>query len=135
MPTEITGSCLCGKVAFSCCDDFQQFHQCFCQQCQKSTGSAHAANLFTAPDNIVWLRGQEAVKRYDVPGRTISRAFCCECGGAVPYLSGSGRSLVVPAGSLDQLPELGVQDNIFWAERPSWYDDALTAVHFDAFPE
>jgi len=47
--THVSGSCLCGQVTFESKDDFQQFHLCHCIQCQKATGSAHAANLFTAP--------------------------------------------------------------------------------------
>ncbi len=128
---RIGGSCLCGQVTFECDNSFFEFHLCHCSQCQKATGTAHASNLFTAKDNIRWLSGQEMVKRYDVPGRCISKAFCTECGAYVPYLSLTGRALVVPAGSLDGTPAMVPQDNIFWAERAPWYDAGLKAKHFE----
>jgi hypothetical protein len=131
----ISGSCLCGAVRFECKDEFDQFHLCHCIQCQKTTGSAHASNLFTAPDNIAWLSGSDLVKRFDIPDRSISKAFCTECGCGVPYLSGTGKALVVPAGCLDANPALAPQDNIFWSERAAWYEDAIRAQHCPGFPE
>ena len=130
----ISGSCLCGSVKFECKNSFEQFHLCHCNQCQKTSGSAHVSNLFTEPDNIEWLCGIEKIKRYDVPGRTISTAFCIECGSPVPYLSASDESLLVPAGSLDATPNIAPQDNIFWTERAEWYDEGLLAKHYDGFP-
>lgn len=81
----VTGSCLCGDVAFECKNTFEQFHFCHCQQSQKATGSAHVADLFTDVANIRWLPGKDKIKRYDVPGRTITSAFCESRGSLVPY--------------------------------------------------
>lgn len=131
----ISGSCLCSKISFECHDHFEQFHLCHCIQCQKATGSAHASNLFTSPNNIQWLSGLDLVKRFDVPGRTISTAFCTDCGSGVPYISSSGKALIVPAGSLDSAPTLMPQDNIFCSEKAEWYDQALKATQFNQFPE
>jgi len=133
--SKITGSCLCGLVTFESINDFDQFHLCHCIQCQKTTGSAHASNLFTEPNNITWLSGFELIKRYDVPDRAISKAFCTECGCGVPYLSGSGTSLVVPAGCLNDNPNIDPQDNIFCSEKAQWYGKAVSAKEFDNFPE
>jgi len=133
---KITAGCLCGAVRFELNDDFHQFNLCHCKQCQRATGSAHASNLFTGPDNIRWTKGADKVKRFDLPGRAISNAFCVECGSGMPYLSKSGGALVVPAGLLDSAfassPATG---NIFWAERADWYDGALTADHHAAFSD
>lgn len=133
--SKITGSCLCGKITFESKNDFQQFHFCHCTQCQKLTGSAHVANLFTQPNNITWLSGADLIKRYDVPNRSISSAFCQECGGSVPYLSLSKEDLIIPAGCLDDEPNIQVQDNIFYAERATWYEKGITSKKFDKFPE
>jgi len=133
--SKILGSCLCGKVSFESNNSFEQFHLCHCIQCQKTTGSAHASNLFTSPDNIKWISGLEFVKRFDVPGRAISKAFCTECGCGVPYLSGSGQALVIPAGCLDDKPDIDPQDNIFCSEKAEWYEKGHGAKQFDKFPE
>lgn len=133
--TRISGECLCGTVRFELETDFSAFHLCHCTQCQKATGSAHASNLFTDAANIRWLAGEEQVRRYDVPGRQLTNAFCGTCGAAVPYLSKSGKALVVPSGSLNAAPGITPQDNIFWSERASWYDEGLSAPRFDGCPE
>ena len=130
---KITGNCLCGTVTFEVEDDFQNFQLCYCTQCQKSTGSAHASNLFTDPKNITWHTGLEAIVRFDVEGRRISNSFCCKCGSRVPFLSLSGEVLAVPAGSLTDKPSISPKANIFWPERADWYDEALSANHYEKF--
>ena len=133
--SNISGSCLCGKVCFESVNDFDQFHLCHCIQCQKTTGSAHAANLFTAVNNIKWLSGFDLVKRFDVAGRSISKAFCIECGCGVPFISGSGKALIIPAGCLNGVPNIAPQDNIFCSEKASWHAKAIVAKEFEKFPE
>ncbi len=133
--STISGSCLCGKVSFESEDDFKKFHLCHCIQCQKATGSAHASNLFTAPKNITWISGLDSVKRFDVPGRAISSAFCNNCGSNVPYISRTGKALVVPAGSLNGSPNIEPDSHIFCSEKATWYDKAINAKTFDKFPK
>lgn len=130
---KITGSCLCGAVTFEIEDVFDHFQLCHCTQCQKTTGSAHASNLFTDPKRITWLTGTEDIVRFDVDGRRISNAFCSKCGSRVPFLSLSGKILAVPAGSLDGTPTASPQANIFWPERAGWYDEALHAQRYETF--
>lgn len=135
MPT-ITGNCLCGEVQFELEEDFHFFNLCHCKQCQRATGSAHAANLFTDTNNIQWTKGEELVRRYDVPGRAISNAFCANCGSGLPYISNSGGALIVQAGTLNEpLHRVTETRNIFWTERAGWYDRSLAADHHDSFPE
>lgn len=131
----ILGGCLCGDVQFKCENEFSQFHFCHCLQCQKTTGSAHVSNLFTTVDNIEWIAGKNLVKRYDVPGRSISNAFCVNCGSPVPYITGSGKSLIIPAGILDSTPNILPQDNIFWEEHASWYEAGIKSKKYSGFPK
>lgn len=130
---KLTGNCLCGAVTFEIEDDFDHFQLCHCTQCQKTTGSAHASNLFTNPESITWLSGTQDIVRYDVEGRRISNVFCRKCGSRVPYLSLSGEVLAVPAGSLNETPAMPAQANIFWPERADWYDEALLASRYETF--
>ena len=130
---KMTGSCLCGVVTFEIEDDFDHFQLCHCTQCQKTTGSAHASNLFTDPKHITWHSGTGDIVRFDVAGRRISNAFCSRCGSRVPFLSLSGEILAVPAGSLNETPTISPEANIFWPERAGWYDEALLAQRFEKF--
>ena len=111
--SDLQGSCLCGAVRYQVKNEFKRFFMCHCSQCQKSTGSAHASNLFAVPDNLEWLAGEELIKRFDLPGRSLSKAFCIECGSGVPYTSKASGMWVVPAGSLDGAPSMIPMANIF----------------------
>lgn len=131
----LAGGCLCGAVAFEIHNEFAQFHVCHCVQCQKTTGTVNASNLFTAPEHITWLRGQDLPVRYDLPGRRISNVFCPVCGSRLPWLSLAGDTLAVPAGCLDGTPNIVPRANIFWPERASWYEPGVQAPVFDGFME
>lgn len=132
---KLTGSCLCGEVSFDIDNHFHNFQLCFCTQCQKTTGSAHASNLFTDPKSITWNSGLAAIVRFDLEDRRISNAFCSKCGSRVPFLSKSGEVLAVPAGSLNGKPSISPAANIFWPERPEWYEAGLLAQHYRKFIE
>ena len=135
MAKALKGQCLCGSVVFSLKEKFSQFYLCHCIQCQKITGSAHASNLFTEPDNINWLSGEALITRYDDPTRSFTKVFCAKCGSGLPFITQSGRNLVVPAGSLDEQPEIVPLYNIFCEEQVVWYNDALKAQSVKGFPE
>ena len=49
---NIAGSCLCGSVKFRVFGEVDTFYLCHCSRCQRSTGTAHVANIFTQPGNI-----------------------------------------------------------------------------------
>ena len=135
MTKTINGSCLCGQVTFQMDDDFRTYNLCHCSQCQKISGSAHMSNLFTRPQNIEWLSGQDHIVRYDVPGRQIRSEFCDKCGSPVPYITHSEQNLIVPAGALESAPSMSPEQVIFWHERMEWYEDVEKVDKFDGFRE
>ena len=121
MSTTLSGSCLCGAVAYRLTSTPRQFYYCECVQCRKLTGSVAATNLAMTPAPITWTTGAADVVRYDAAnGRAFSHVFCRHCGSGLPFLNRAGNTLIVPAGSLDTPPPLAVQERIFAAERPAW---------------
>lgn len=136
MTKTYQGGCLCGRVQYEVAGPFLAFHICHCSQCRRSTGSAHASNIFTEKENIKWLTGEDLVKRYDpVEPGVISKAFCTHCGSLTPYISAGSGKLIIPAGGLAEDPEVRPQDNIFWENRAEWYDSVPQAPKFDGFPK
>ncbi len=134
MTKLLSGGCLCGDVTFRLKDSFKAFYQCHCKQCQQLTGSAFASNLFTEPDNVEWLSGEDNISAYEHPQREFSKSFCKHCGSAVPFLNKSKSSLIVPAGCLDELPALEPQANIFTDEQASWLKPGACAKNYPGFP-
>ena len=135
MSEAVKGSCLCGEVSYEVKADFKGFMLCHCTRCQKASGSAHVANIFTAPENLTILTGEANIKRYDLPSPpAFGKSFCTNCGSVVPYLNGAGNAIIIPAGTLDEDPGIRPKANIFWKNRAQWFDDGVQAVCHDEFP-
>jgi hypothetical protein len=129
-----SGSCLCGDVRFQIAGDFQSFFLCHCSRCRKDTGSAHAANLFSTTAKIIWLSGQDLLRKYGVPGTRHERCFCGTCGSALPNLQMNGALLVVPAGSLDSSVDIKATAHICHASRANWDEELGTVPILDGLP-
>jgi len=130
----LKGSCLCGAVSYSVTHQPTQFYFCHCEQCQKVTGSGFAANMIAPVDSIYWQSGEELLTHFEHPSRAFSKTFCSLCGSGVPHINKSKTSLVIPAGSLDEIPDIKPNANLFVSETAAWLDVGLSAKRFNAFP-
>lgn len=126
------GSCLFQQIKFEITGDFESFYLCHCKHCQKDTGSAHAANLFSTSAKLTWVSGAAKVKSFNLAGTRHSRSFCADCGSAMP--SQQGPLLVVPAGSLDSELNKVPNAHLFCASKASWEKGLEAIKHFDHFP-
>lgn len=128
------GSCLCGTAKFEVHGEFDSFYLCHCQYCQKDTGSAHAANLFSQSAKLTWLAGSEAVATFMLPGTRHNKSFCKLCGSALPSTQVAGL-LVIPAGCLDTEVSMLPAAHIFTSSKAVW-DRALEELpNFTGLPE
>ncbi len=131
--TDHFGSCLCGTVSFVITGEFDSFYLCHCRYCQKDTGSAHAANLFSRSAKLVWKSGADAVTSYTLPGTRHSKCFCKLCGSALPNTQNADL-LVVPTGCLDTEIPLLPTAHIFLSSKASWHKEVEEIPKFDRFP-
>lgn len=131
--SEYTGSCLCGTVRFVVTGSFDSFFLCHCHYCQKDTGSAHAANLFSRSATLSWQVGEEVVTSFTLPGTRHSKRFCQLCGSALPGADGDG-TLVVPAGSLDSAVTFPPVAHLFTASKAEWDNKLETLPAFETLP-
>ncbi|MGE4545950.1 MAG: GFA family protein [Pedobacter sp.] len=129
-----SGSCLCGTVTFKLEGEFNAFYLCYCHYCQKDTGSAHAANLFSQSARLTWLTGESEVNTFTLPGTRHCKSFCKHCGSALPRVEMSGVT-IVPAGCLDSEISLKPTARIFMRSRASWAAGFETIPKFDGLPE
>ena len=130
----VEGSCLCGKVRFRIAGVFDNFFLCHCSRCQKDTGSAHAANLFSSTATVSWLSGYDCIKTYHVPDSRHEKSFCVECGSALPSVQLNRDLLVVPAGSLDTLIDIRPDAHICFASRALWDEKLEDILSVDKLP-
>ena len=84
----------------------------------------------TVMPNLVWLKGEELLRRYDRPDGW-GTVFCGTCGSPVPKLHPSGGAYWVPAGLLDDDPGVGVEGHIFVGSKARWDEIAGSAPQFD----
>lgn len=132
MTMQINGSCLCNEVKYTVTGPFQIFALCHCSRCRKSTGSAHASNIFTDADRVSWISGVSLIKRYELPdAKRFTKAFCSLCGSPVPCVSRDGKRLLIPAGCLESDPEIKPHVRIYCADMAPWYEQVETIKSFD----
>lgn len=134
MEKKHSGSCLCHQVKFEVDGNFESFFLCHCKHCQKDTGSAFAANLFSTSAHLKWLTSTESIKTFNLPATRHARSFCSHCGSAVPSLQMDGKLLVVPAGSLDTEVEITPTAHIFCSSKANWEDKLAEAKRFEKYP-
>jgi len=135
MKHPVRGSCVCGVVRFEIEQPYAQFNYCHCSRCRKKSGSAHAVNIFVPAAQFSWTHGEELVRRFELPNaRAWCSGFCTGCGSAMPWLTRSGKTYIVPAGALDDDPNDKPRRNIYFASRAPWYVAAPTLETFDDNP-
>ena len=132
--TKHAGSCLCGVVKFEMHGDFDSFYLCHCKHCQKDTGSAHAANLFSHSAKLVWRSGADAVTTFTFPGTSHNKSFCKLCGSALPSTQIPGL-VVTPAGCLDTEIPMAPTAHIFLSSKAKWDEGLENAPEFEGLPE
>ena len=122
MEEATVGSCVCGAVAFRIEGPFRGFQYCHCSRCRKKTGSSHVANIFVPVGQFHWERGEDKVRRFELPtAKYWSTAFCTDCGSAMPWLTRNGKVMVVGAGALDGDPGVKPKFSVHYDSRAPWY--------------
>lgn len=132
---KIGGSCLCGKVSYQFKNPIRVFQYCHCSRCRKFTGSAHAANIIIDPPDFEWLSGEEYVGRFEMPdAKHFATCYCKNCGSSLPWLTKSGKTVVVPAGTLDDDPGARPVHNVYYADKAPWHEESGSLKKYDALP-
>ena len=134
MTKQYQGACLCNQVSYQVDGEFDSFYLCHCKHCQKGTGSAHAANLFSSKAQLKWQKGEHKIKSFQLEGTRHMRSFCIECGSALPNMQFEGKLLVVPAGSLNTQISIKPNAHLFCQSRANWDDQLALVREFDNFP-
>lgn len=111
------GSCLCGKCTFEISGNPGPVGKCHCSKCRKVSGTGSNAVFWVQRENFSWLSGADNATEFSLPDGWRS-TFCKLCGSPLPASIGS--SWFVPAGLLDENPDVGVRGHIWVENKPSW---------------
>lgn len=114
----ITGSCLCGGVAFEITGPLRPVIACHCSQCRKQSGhyaaftSCQNADLkFTSESTLAWYRASASA----------GRGFCKACGSLLFWKADGRDSTSVAAGSLNGRTGLVTEGHIYCADKGDYY--------------
>ncbi len=125
------GSCLCGQVRFAARGAAILFQYCHCSRCRKRSGSAHCANLMFKVEHFAWEAGEALTKRFELPAaERFCSGFCTVCGSAVPWVTRNAKYVIVPAGALDESPDIFPERNVHFDSRAQWYRAASDLPQF-----
>ena len=127
----IRGGCLCGGVRFELEGAVGPFELCHCRRCRKTSGTAFTAMIGVRTADFRLLQGHDLIATYDAPilrhPPAYRVSFCCRCGSPVPNPEPSAEWFEVPAGALDDDPQLRPDKHIFIELKAPWFEitDAL----------
>lgn len=132
MPT-IHGQCSCGEIGFQFSTEALRAYQCHCSICRKATGSAFSTTMIAAGSGFVWIRGKDKVSSYSKEsGYKVN--FCSRCGSPVPNKFRGLPLFSVPAGSLDDEPDIEVVVQIHLGSGAKWDNDHFEGQKFSEMP-
>ncbi len=119
----LRGSCLCKSVRYEVRPPFLRFGHCYCSRCRKATGGVRSTNIAVNSDQFRWTQGEEMIKRYDLPeAKSFARQICSTCNSPVPHKSRDGQRVIVPTGTLDDVPPGKPSVHAYWSSRVSWVE-------------
>jgi len=105
---SVTGSCLCGGVRYRLTGELRDVVNCFCQQCQKTSGHHVAATRvlnsgfeLLSDKTLSWYRSSDFAER----------GFCTI----------DSERISVMAGTIDHPTGLTTKDNIFTEDKSDYH--------------
>jgi hypothetical protein len=125
---------LCGGVRYTVSGEAQRFYHCHCSRCRKVSGTGHASNLFVQ-GTLTWHSGEELIRTFKLPeAARFANSFCEVCGSRMPRFIEKVGMVFIPAGSLEDEPDLRPQARIFLDSRTQWSCDEAVLPGFEQYP-
>lgn len=130
----LSGSCLCGAVAFAATELPRRVVNCYCSLCRRSRAAAFSSTLLVPRETFRWDRGEARIRSYALPPNSKYRTdFCADCGSPVPIAAGS-EAAMLPAGAIDTpltpLPAV----HLYVGSKAPWYEIADSWPQFAELP-
>jgi hypothetical protein len=116
--SEMTGHCLCGKVAFRVSGPPRDVHHCHCGMCRRATGAAFATLVWVPHEAVQWT----APPAFYRSSTIATRGFCARCGTSLFLDYDGSREIALLLGAFDA-PEAFQPSHHYGIEsRLSWVD-------------
>ena len=121
----LTGSCLCGNVAYEVDAEPGPIVHCHCATCRKTHGSAFSTVTSVPRDHFRWTRGEHLLKGFESsPGK--QRYFCTQCGSHVVAERAETGTILLRMGCLNSPIAERPKVHIWRSDAADWYDPKHT---------
>jgi hypothetical protein len=117
----LTGSCLCGSVAYEVDAPLGAIVHCHCRTCRKAHGAAFSSISAVPREKFRWTKGEEFLVGFESsPGKF--RRFCSKCGSHIFAERIGQPSVMLRLGCLDTPVTSRPKAHIWRTDGASWYD-------------
>jgi hypothetical protein len=119
---KLDGSCLCGKVTYSCAVEPVAQAVCHCRDCQRQTGTSFSI-IVGVPRDALQIDGDLASYTTvgEDTGKEVSRRFCPECGSPVMSVGEAWPEVAfIKAGTLHDTSWLEPQLHVWTDSAQPW---------------
>jgi hypothetical protein len=117
----LTGSCLCGAVAYEVDADIGPIVHCHCRTCRKTHGSAFSTVSPAPRDRFRFTRGEDKLRAFESsPGKF--RKFCTQCGSHIVAERVNQPVVLLRLGCLDTHIAARPRAHIWRSDAANWYD-------------
>jgi hypothetical protein len=130
---RVDGRCHCGGIAFSAEADPDQVSICYCDDCQRLTGSAYRVSLTVDAANFTLRSGEPKVYvKTAENGARRAQAFCPNCGSPVYSAAAvDPPTYTLRVGCLDQRAELTPTSQLWLRSKPPWVTPLQEGERFE----
>ena len=136
MAAGLTGGCACGAVRYEISGEPVFSGNCYCRDCQLSSGTAMASVLGVPKGTVKVLKGE--ARYYEVTadsGKKFSRGFCPTCGTPLfSLLAAMPEVMGIKASSLDDPSRFSPGMNLFTSSAPVWASFKENLPNFPKMP-
>ena len=117
----LSGSCLCGGVAYEVASSLGAIAHCHCITCRKAHGSAFSSVTSVPREKFRWTGGEHLLSKFESSAGKF-RYFCSKCGSQIVADRIGAPSIVLRLGCLDTAAVGEPKAHIWRSEGASWYD-------------
>jgi hypothetical protein len=128
----ISGSCLCGAVAYEIDGALTDAGHCHCSMCRRGHGAAFGTYATVNPDRFRWVSGAEVVSRFE-SSADEDRIFCRVCGSTLGGMS-HGRVTSITLGTVNGDPGVRPLSHIFVGSKAGWDEIEDDLPQFEDWP-
>jgi hypothetical protein len=117
----LTGSCLCGAIAYEADAPLTRIIHCHCRTCRKTHASAFSSVAAVPREVFRWTRGTDQLGAFESSAGKFRR-FCTCCGSHLMAERVAQPVVLLRLGCLDTDVTDKPQVHIWRTDDASWYD-------------